>query len=171
LVVHEPDHRAKSLVAERPRTQQSDLLLRCEDELDSGVRATLVEDARDCNEHDRDGRLVIRAQDRAARVAEHAVLEHGLERAVERHGVQVRAEEDRRPSRVRRLEAAVHVPCGRADFGARLVLRRLEPEPAQVSQHAIGHLPFLTRRAGHADQLVEERRDLGVIDPQHGAGS
>ena len=76
-------------------------------------------------EHRGDRRLVVGAEDRAAGVADDAVLDDRLELPVRRHGVQVRAEEERRPLG-RRLDPRVDVAGARADPWAAVVLVGLE---------------------------------------------
>ena len=46
-------------------------------------------------DHGRDGGLVVGAENRAGRVAHDPVLDHRLDRTGGRHGVEMRAEEDR----------------------------------------------------------------------------
>jgi hypothetical protein len=97
LVVHEARARVQPRVVERPCALQAHLLLRREHELDPGVRDPLADDAADRLEHGDHGGLVVGPEDRAAGVADHPVLvDVRLELPVERHGVRVRAEEDRR---------------------------------------------------------------------------
>ena len=112
LVVHEAGPRREPRLVERARSFEPDFLPRGEDELDTGVRATLAQDQPRRLEHDRDGRLVVRAEDGPTRVPHDSVLDHGLEGPVERHGVRVRAEEDRSAGTVRARDPAVEVPGG-----------------------------------------------------------
>src|SRR5438477_249300 len=79
---------------------EADLLLGREQQLEPCVRVAFRDDAPRRLEHDRDRRLVVPAENGAGGVADDAVLDHGLDRAGGRDGVEVRAEEDRR--------AAVH---------------------------------------------------------------
>jgi hypothetical protein len=110
-------------VVERGGAEQSDFLLRREEELDARVRAVLGEDAPRSFEHRRNGRLVVGAEDGAAGVAHDAVLDHGLERPLRRNRVEVRAQEDRRPVAVAgRLEPAIQVAHVRADGRSGVVL-------------------------------------------------
>src|SRR2546430_14454503 len=68
--------------------------LRREDELEAGVRAALGKRASGRVEHRRDRGLVVAAEDRAARVPNDAVVYDRFERAVGRHGVEVRRSEE-----------------------------------------------------------------------------
>ena len=111
-------------------------------------------------EHRRDGRLVVRAEDRAGRVAHDAVLDHRLDRALGRNRVEVRAEEDR-VAAVGRFEAAVDVADVRADLRARIVLVDRQPEIAQVADHDVRNRALLARRARERRQLGEKVDDLG----------
>ena len=96
LVVDVPDLRTQRRVVEGGRAQQADLLLRREQELDARMRPAVGHDTARRLEHGRDGGLVVRSEDRAGRVAHDALLvDHRLDRAFRRDGVEVRAEEDR----------------------------------------------------------------------------
>ena len=106
-----------------------------------------------------DSRFVVGAEDRPARVADDAVVDDGLERAGRRHGVEVRAEEERRPFR-RRLEPRVDVSHRRADRRTCAVLVRREAEIAQIAEHDIGDGALLARRARQRGQLEKEREDV-----------
>src|SRR5205814_4742978 len=97
----------QALMVERRRAEESDLLFRSEEELDAAVRAALGERTPGPFEHRRDGGLVVRAEDGAARVAHDTVLDHRLERPLRGHGVEVRAEEDRSAAVAARLDPAV----------------------------------------------------------------
>ena len=123
------------------------------------MRPAVGEDAPRRLEHDRDRRLVVRTEDRAARVPHDAVFQHRLERPVGRDGVEMRAEEQRHAVRGR-LDPRVQVPRVRPDLGAGVVLVHLEREIAKVRGHAIGDLALLARRAPERGQLGEERDDL-----------
>jgi hypothetical protein len=83
-------------VVERAGSKEADLLLLREQKLDARVRFTLGDDPPRCFDHRDDGRLVVRAEDRPGRVSDDAVGDHGLECALRRHGVEVRAKKDRR---------------------------------------------------------------------------
>ena len=65
-------------------------------QLEARVRPVLLDDPPRRFEHRRDRGLVVGAEDRPARVPDDAVLDDGLERPLRRHGVEVRAEEERR---------------------------------------------------------------------------
>ena len=51
-------------------------------------------------------------------------------------------------------------PIVEPTFGAGVVLVGLEPERAQVVEHAVGDGPLLARRARQRRQLDEEREDV-----------
>src|SRR5712691_12525335 len=138
-------------VVERRGTQQPDLFLRSEQELDAAVRPILRQHAPRAFEHGRDGRLVVGAEDRPAGVPHDAVLDHRLDRSFRRDGVEMRAEEDWSSSAVAWLETAVEVPHRRADLRAGLVLVDLEPEVAQIADDDVRHGTLLagwTRQRG-----------------------
>ena len=132
-------------------------------ELDPRVLASLVEDAPHTFEHRDDGRLVVGAEDRRARVAHDAVLvDDRVDRGLRRHRVRVCAEEDRCsvPS-VRRRDAAVDVPRVSVEARGRVVLVPLEPELGQVRRYAIrdGALaPGGARQGTELEEEIERRR-------------
>ena len=159
LVVDVADLRSQPRRVERGRAEQADLLLRREQELDSRVRPAIREHAPRRLEHDGHGRLVVRAEDGAAGVADDAVLEHRLERPVRRDGVEMRAEEERHAVRGR-LDPRVQVSRVRPDLRAGVVLVHVEGEIAEVGGHAVGDLALLARRAPQRGQLGEERDDF-----------
>ena len=143
------------VVVERVRADETDFLLRREDELDSRVRPVLGEHAPDALEHLDDRSLVVGAEDRSAGVPDNPVLDDRFERPGGRHRIEVRAEEERRPLGGR-LEADVDVSHRRADLRPAAVLVRLEPEVAQVAEHDVGDGTLLARRAGDRGELEEE---------------
>ena len=149
----------QALVVERGRAEQPDLLLRREQQLDPRVRPVSASTRRVALEHRRDRRLVVGAEDRPAGVPHDAVLDHRLDRALGRHGVEVRAEEDRRPRR-RRLEAAEDVAHRRADLRPGVVLVDGRAEIAQVAGDDVGDRALLARRARDRRELGEEVEDL-----------
>ena len=159
LVVHVAEVGVQAIVVERRDADQSDLLLGREDELDAGMRPALGEHAADRLEHAGDSRLVVGAEDRPARVADDAVLDDRLERAGRRHGVEVRAEEQRHPFG-RRLEPRVDVSHRAVDLRAGAVLVRREPQVAQIAEHDIGDGALLARRARQCSELEKEREDV-----------
>jgi hypothetical protein len=162
VVVDVADPRVQAMLVEGRRAPEPDLLHRREEELDAGVAATVLEHARCGLEHRRDGRLVVRAEDRPSRVAHDRVLaDLGLDRPLGRDGVEVRAEEDRQPRcAVTRLDPAVDVPDRRADPRPRVVLESLEPERLHVLEHPVGDSPLLPRRARKRRQLEEQRKHV-----------
>ena len=149
------------LLVERPCAVQPDLLHRREEQLEPAVRPVLRQDAARRLEHHGDGRLVVGAEDRSRRVANDAVLEDGLDPGLRRNGVQVRAQEERRPA-VGRLDPRVEVPCVRADLRADRVLAHVEPEVAHVRADAIGDRALVAGRARHRGELGEQRDDVVV---------
>ena len=87
--------------------------------------------------------------------------EDRLDRGLGRHGVEVRAEEERRAA-VGRAHPRVEVPGRRADPSAGVVLAHLEAEVADVRGDPVGDLALLTGRAGQRCKLGEERDDVAV---------
>ena len=140
--------------------EEAHFLLRREQELDAAVRSVLGKDPASAFEHRRDGRLVVRAEDRAGRVAHDAVLDHRLDRALGRNRVEMCAQEDG-VAAVRRFQAAVDVADVRADLRARVVLVHRQAEIAQVADHDVGNRALLARRARERRQLGEKVDDLG----------
>ena len=140
-------------------------------ELDAGVRPALGQDPPHRLEHHRDRRLVVGAEDRPPRVADHAlVVDDRLDRAVGRHGVEVRAEEDRRAAVLRgRLDARVEVPHRRADPCAGVVLVDVEPEVAQVARDARRRRPA-PARTGSASRRARRRARATSVRPFQARG-
>ena len=97
LVVDEAELRAQARVVERGGADEADLLLPREHELDARVRDVLGEHAAHALEHLRDGRFVVSAEDRAAGIPHDAVLDDRPQLAARRDGVEMGAEEERRP--------------------------------------------------------------------------
>ena len=83
-------------MVERARAEEPDLLLLREQQLDARVRLAFGDDPPRRLDHRDDGRLVVSAENGACGVSDDPVRDDGLERALRRHGVEVRAEEDRR---------------------------------------------------------------------------
>ena len=156
LVVHVAELRVEAIVVERVRADEADLLLRREQELDPRMRTVLREHAPDAFQHRDDGRLVVRAEDRAAGVAHDAVLDDGVEGPGRRHGVEMGTEEEGRPVRGR-VDPGVDVPHRRADFGAAAVLVRPQPEVGEIAQHRVGHPALFPWRAGNRHKLQKQR--------------
>ncbi len=147
---------------------EPDLFLRRENELDAAVGPPLLDDAADGFQHDRDGGLVVGAEDRRPGVSHDAVLDDGLDRLGRRHGVEVRAEEDRRAA-VGRRGPRVQVAGGRADPRAGVVLVDVEPELAEVSGDAVGdrRAPL---RAG-SEIAASSQKSVHDVRKGHGADS
>jgi hypothetical protein len=161
LVVDEPELRREPRVVERLGALQPDLLLRREKQLDARVGAPLADDPRRGFEHDCDCRLVVRAEDRSRRVADDPVLVYQrLDRPLRRHGVEVRAEEDRRPAGAVRIQPAVEISGVRADRRARAVLVYGDPEIAQIGGNEIGRGALGPRRRWQPRELQEDFRNL-----------
>ena len=161
LVVDVADACLQALVVECRRTEQADLFLRREQELDSAVRTVLREHTASALEHRGDGGLVVRAEDRAAGVANDAVLDHRFERALRRNRVEVRAEKDRHAAVAVRLDPAVEIPHRGTDGGSCIVLVDDQAELPQVPGDRIGNETLLAGRARQRGQLGEEVDDLG----------
>ena len=126
LVVDEPVPRGEARLVERRRSDEADLLLRREQQLDAGVPPTLGEHAARRLEHDRDSGFVVGAQDRPGRVSHNSlVVDDRLDRAGRRDGVEVCTEKDWR-SRRGGLQPRVEIAGGRADPFAGVVLVHVE---------------------------------------------
>ncbi len=152
LVVHEAELRTQPRLVERGRPEQADLLLPREQQLDAGMTDVLDENAPQALEHLRHRRLVVGAEDRAAGIPDHAVLDDGAQLTRGRHRVEVGAEEERRTFR-RRLDPRVDV--------AERILLGLETETAQITQDDVGDGVLLTRRRGQGSELEEEVDHVG----------
>ena len=138
LVVDVAELGLEPRVVEGAGAEQADLLLRGEEQLDARVRPPLRDDPPRRLEHRRDGRLVVGAEDRPAGIADDAVLDDGLERPLRRHGVEVRAEEERRAAVGATGQPAEQIAGVRADRRAGVVLVDLEPELTEVGGDAVG---------------------------------
>src|ERR687887_786257 len=116
-----------------------------------------------------DGGFVVGPEDRPTAVSDDLVLaDDGLQRALRRHGVQVRTEEQGRAGHaVPRRDTSEDVPYRRTDPRARLVLVWLEPERLQVVEHAVCDRPFLPGRARQRRQLEEEREHVRCPTGSH----
>ena len=162
LVEDVPHRSAQPRVVERPRAEQADLLLRREQELDARVRLAFDEHPPHRLEHDRHGGLVVGAEDRPGPVPDDAVVDLGFDRALRRHGVEVRTEEQRETAAVRavRLQAAEQVSDRGADGGAGPVLLHLERKVVQVADHSVRDgalVPGRARQGGELREQVERR--------------
>ena len=162
LVVDEAELGLELRDVEGARADQADLLLRREHELDAGVRPALLDDPPRGLDHRHDGRLVVRAEDRPAGVADDAVLaDDGLERPLRRHRVEVSAEEDRRPAGDAARQAAEQVPDRRADRRPASSSSTSSPSARSSSIDAVGDRALLARRARDRGELEEERAARG----------
>jgi hypothetical protein len=135
---------------------QADLFLRREDELDARVRTALGDDTSHRFHHRDDGGLVVGAEDGSRRVADEAVVVHDrLDRARGRHGVEVRAEEERRTGRSA-LDPPVEVPDRRADPRPAVVLVEADAEALELGRDAIGDGTLVPGRARNRGELREQ---------------
>ena len=121
------------------------------------MRPLLLDDPARRLHHHRERRLVVRAEDRAARVAHDPVVQHGLEIAVEGNGVEVGAEEDRHALDVPG-QAAKDIPGRRADRRAAPVLVPLEPDRVELAGDPVGDRTLLAGRARDRAQARETGR-------------
>ncbi len=160
VVVAVADRRLDRVEVELVGALEPGLLLGREDELDAGVRDALVQDPLRRDEHRRHRGLVVAAEDRVAGVAHDAVLDDGLDRVGRRHGVEVRAEEDRGAWRGR-LKPRDDVPGVPADPRAGVVLGEVEAQVAQLAGDSLGHRALVTRRARDRAEFEEEIEDRG----------
>ena len=134
-------------VVERAGAEQADLLLRREEQLDAGVRPPLRDDPPRGLDHRRDRRLVVRAEDRAAGVADDAVLDDGLDRPLRRNGVEVRAEEDGRPAFDRR-PAGGRGGCRRSSRSATPASSSSTSSPSRAARASRGRRRRAPPRSG-----------------------
>ena len=162
MVVDIADPRAQALLVEGRGAAKPDLLLRREEQLDPAVRAVLGHDPPRGLEHRGHGGLVVGAEDRATRVVDDAVLEHGLDRPCRRHRVEMGAEEERRAFGSR-LDTAEEIADRRVDPAAGIVLVDRERERAEILEHLVGNRAFLPGRARHPRKLDKELGDLGQL--------
>ena len=110
-------------------------------------------------DHRHDRRLVVGAENRPARVPHDPVLaEDRLERALRRHRVEVRAEEDRRAAFGAAGEPAEQVPIVEP-IAAPPRLRRRRGRRPQLSGDTVCDVALLPRRARQRAQLGEEVED------------
>ena len=143
----------KALVVERAGADEADFLHGREQQFDPRVRPAVLEDAARAVDHRRRGCLVVGAEDRAACVANDAfVVHYRIDGTVRGDGVEMRAEEERRPFRDR-LEPRVDVPHRGADPRSHVVLVRVEPEGAKGAQDAVGDGALLPRRTRDRGKL------------------
>ena len=122
-------------------------------------------------EHDHDGGLVVRSEDRSRRVAHDPVLaDDRVDPRLGRHRVGVRAEEDRRPGVRRGRDTGVDVPSVTAEPFRGVVLVVLEPDLSEVRRDTVGD-GALTRRGtrdrAQLEEEVEEPRPQRLLDGVH----
>ena len=163
LVVDEAELGLELRVVEGARAEEADLLLLREQKLDAGVRLAFGDDPPSRLDHRDDGRLVVRTEDRPGRVSDYPVRDDGLERALRRHGVEVRAEEDRRTAVEPPGQPAQQVAGVGADAGAGVVLLDLDTQRAQLGGDAIGDRALVPRWTGDRAQLREEVERRGHV--------
>ena len=134
------------------------------------MRPPLLDDPARRLHHHRERRLVVRAEDRATRVAHDPVVQHGLEVAVEGDGVEVGAEEDRHALDVSG-QAAKDIPGRRADRRAASVLVPFEPDRVELADDPVGDRTLLAGRARDRAQLEKQvddpRRQLRLLHGGH----
>ena len=146
--------------------RQRVLLADREEQLDADRRALDHGAPRQRHEH-RDGGLVVGTQDRVARALPAAVHQHGLDRAVVRDGVEVRAQEDDAlASGGAGRDTREQVPALGAGGLRGVVLLDVEAQLPKLARHALGHraLPPEGRRdrAQLRERLVQPPAlDLG----------
>ena len=158
MVVAVADRRRDRVEVELIGALEPGLLLGREDELDAGMRNALVQDPLRRDEHRRHRGLVVATENRVAGVSHHPVLHDGLDRVGRRHGVQVRAEEDRCAGRSW-LDPRDDVPGVPADPRPGIVLGELEVEVAKLPTDALCNGALVPRRARDRAELEEEIKD------------
>jgi hypothetical protein len=159
LVVDVAGARTQPGVVEGVRTDEPDLLLGREQQLDAGVWPALSEDQPGGLEHGGDGCLVVGAEDRARGVPNDPVLDDGLDRGRRRHSVEVGAEQQWFTRRGR-LDPRVQVAAGRADPRAASVFLDVEAAVAQVPDHEIRNRTLFAWRARDCGELREQIEDV-----------
>ena len=135
------------------------------------MRPLLLDDPARRLHHHRERRLVVRAEDRATRVAHDPVVQHGLEVAVEGDGVEVGAEEDRHAAVGVPGHAAKDIPGRRADRRPAPVLVPFEPDRIELADDPVGDRTLLAGRARDRAQLEKQvddpRRQLRLLHGGH----
>ena len=131
---------------------QPDLLLRREEQLDARVRPRSSTSRRAASIIADDRGLVVGAEDRAAGVADDPVLDDRLDRRRRRDGVEVGAEEERRPPSAVGRDPAEEVPAS-SRSRAGVVLVDVEPERAELGGDAVGDRALLPGGLGIAREL------------------
>jgi hypothetical protein len=155
MVVAEPEPGVQPAEVEGLGAVQADLLHGRQHELHAGVRGA-VGQAGDRGQHHRDRGLVVGTEDRVPAVDDDAVSHLGLDRPVGGHRVEMGVQENRSPLAGGGGETAVDVADVRPDPRAGVVLVRLESQPAEELEHAVGHGPLLAGWAGDGGQVAEE---------------
>ena len=136
-------------------------------QLDARVRLAFGDDPPRRLDHRDDGRLVVSAENGACGVTDDPVRDDGLEGALWRHGVEVRAEEDRRSAVRPAGQPAQEVARVGVDAGAGIVLLDLEAQGAELGRDTIGDRALVSRWTGDRAQLREEVERRGhVVDPR-----
>ena len=168
LVVDEAELGLELRVVEGARAEKADLLLLREQQLDAGMRPAFGDDPPRRLDHRDDGRLVVRAEDRSRGVPDDAVRDDRLERALRRHGVEMRTEEDRRTAVQPSRQPAQQVARVGVDPGPGVVLLDLEAQRAQLGGDAIGDRALVSRWTGDRAELREEIEGGGhvALDPR-----
>ena len=148
---------ARSRVWSNAGAEEADLLLRREHGLDARVPTTLGDDPADRLEHDRDGRLVVGAEDRSAGVSDDVLLRQA--RSAPRAGTVSRCAHRNGGT------PPPFVPCGstrRRDCRSTSRPERRPRPPRHRAQGLAGtrrprrRRPFLARRARNRRQFGEE---------------
>ena len=93
-------------------------------------------------------------------VAHDAVLDDRLDRALRRHGVEVRAEEEGSPAFDPSREPAEQVAGVRVDPRPGVVLVNVEPEFPQLRGHPVGDGTLVPGRARDGGELEEQREGV-----------
>ena len=139
---------------------QRQLLAGGEEQLDPDRGGRSATSRRGRREDHGDGRLVVGAEDRLVGVAQRRRPRWTtLTGAGERHGVEVRAEQDRAARPPGPSIRASRLPESEPVCGAAAVLLDLEPERAQLGGHGVGHGALAPRRAldlAQADEIGDQ---------------
>ena len=152
VVEHVAELRAQLRRVEALGAQQADLLGDGEEQLEADRRALDRAAAGDREDHRHRG-LVVRAEDAGVRVLPAVVDQHGVDRRLRRHRVQVRAQQ----------HGPLRAPADARQQVARLVALDLEPHPAQLGGDALGARRLLPRRARDAAEVREELALPGLL--------
>ena len=110
-------------------------------------------------DHRGDRGLVVGAEDRPAGVPHDSVLDHGLDRAGRRHGVHVRAEEERRPLGGRRPGGSTGCRCSTRSAAPASSSSTSRPSPrssAATRSATARSSPGRRRQRGEIEEEVED---------------